>query len=514
MTKKQGTKSVKSTKNTKGTKSATNKKSTTNTKSTTNKKNKKVENKVIKRTSRTKRPEQFKGTELEISPFGNDIPRKPIMIVDGVMGLGKTTAAINYINDQPLNAKVLFVTPFLEEIERIIVNCPDRNFKQPSNKKGTKKSNFKELLQAGENIACTHALFDNFDRECFDLSQAEGYILFVDEVSNNLEELEIKKEDLKLILGWNDEGEKVNKEVLAKVNEETKQLEWIKPDYEGKLEVYKHKCEMGSIFVYGEKRNEYLDNTFIWTFPIEIYKAFKQVFILTYLFEGQIQCGYLKLFNMDYKYIHVVSSPRKDQRGIKLGIKTDYNFDGKLYDTPQQFDLQKYKELIHISGYDSFNSREKREEGKMIGLNDTDLSVSWFKKNKKNLSYLQKGLKNFLINKNSEIPSRDKMWSTWTEFQKDLQYNGYKNEFVSFNCRATNNYRHKYILAYACNVYYNPIYVNFLSQRGIKIDVDKYALSEMLQWIFRSRIREGKEIWIYLPSYRMEMLLRDWMDGK
>ena len=41
-----------------------------------------------------------------------------------------------------------------------------------------------------------------------------------------------------------------------------------------------------------------------------------------------------------------------------------------------------------------------------------------------------------------------------------------------------------------------------------------FALSEMLQWIWRSRIRQGESINIYVPSKRMRNLLLDWLNGK
>ena len=55
---------------------------------------------------------------------------------------------------------------------------------------------------------------------------------------------------------------------------------------------------------------------------------------------------------------------------------------------------------------------------------------------------------------------------------------------------------------------------NFFLQHGIAVDEDGYALSEMLQFIWRSAIRDGKEIWIYVPSIRMRGLLERWIDEK
>lgn len=44
------------------------------------------------------------------------------------------------------------------------------------------------------------------------------------------------------------------------------------------------------------------------------------------------------------------------------------------------------------------------------------------------------------------------------------------------------------------------------------MDVKRWALSEMIQWIWRSAIRDGEDIYIYIPSERMRNLLSDWID--
>ena len=44
------------------------------------------------------------------------------------------------------------------------------------------------------------------------------------------------------------------------------------------------------------------------------------------------------------------------------------------------------------------------------------------------------------------------------------------------------------------------------------MDEDLYGLSEMIQWIWRSRIRNGEKINIYVPSIRMRTLLKSWLD--
>ena len=59
----------------------------------------------------------------------------------------------------------------------------------------------------------------------------------------------------------------------------------------------------------------------------------------------------------------------------------------------------------------------------------------------------------------------------------------------------------------------NPFYKKFFSSRGIHVNENKYALSELLQWIWRSQIRNGQPIDLYIPSKRMRTLLTKFLNN-
>ena len=80
------------------------------------------------------------------------------------------------------------------------------------------------------------------------------------------------------------------------------------------------------------------------------------------------------------------------------------------------------------------------------------------------------------------------------------------------NSRATNKYKDRASVVYPVNRYLNPFVKNFFTTNGIEINEDGYALTEMLQFIWRSAIRDGEEIWIYIPSIRMRRLLYEWIE--
>ena len=96
--------------------------------------------------------------------------------------------------------------------------------------------------------------------------------------------------------------------------------------------------------------------------------------------------------------------------------------------------------------------------------------------------------------------------------------------FVPCNAKATNIYRNRWALAYCVNMYFNPMIRRFFTdgndertQKGLSEiypDENMYALSCLIQWMFRSRIRDGKHIYIYIPNKRMRQLLFDWMNCK
>lgn len=52
----------------------------------------------------------------------------------------------------------------------------------------------------------------------------------------------------------------------------------------------------------------------------------------------------------------------------------------------------------------------------------------------------------------------------------------------------------------------------FYQSNNIEVDDDEYALSTMVQWIWRSAIRNGEEIRLYVPSKRMRELLQNWIE--
>jgi hypothetical protein len=120
---------------------------------------------------------------------------------------------------------------------------------------------------------------------------------------------------------------------------------------------------------------------------------------------------------------------------------------------------------------------------------------------------------NTFFRRRMNTSAKENLWTTFSDYENVLKGKGYATGYLACNSRATNAYRHCVALAYLVNRYFNPVIKNFFLQNNVRVEEDGYALSEMLQWIFRSAVRDEKEIWLYIPSKRMRDLLVEWMDN-
>ena len=396
-----------------------------------------------------------------------------VNIVDAIMGAGKTSAIINHINQS--DQKFLVITPFLDEITRYRTYCKGKNFKTPKfESKTTKLDNIKTLIGKGENIVSTHALFQKFDNELIDMCRAQNYTLIMDEVANVIDEYTITKQDFEIL-----------KNTYVIINQETKQLIWKEEhaDYHGKFDNEKRLCELGSLVCYG-------NDLMVWLFPIETFNSFRNIYILTYKFELQLQKYYYDYYGLSYKFWSVEGDSLENY----LLVDYDPNKNYLNYD---------YKQLIHICEVERMN---------LIGDRDSDLSKSWYTRNKSNSSMkvLKNNISNFFRNIRNDN-SADNIWTTFKDYQSILKGKGYTKGYLPLNSRATNEYRDRASVVYPVNRYLNPFVKNFFTTNNISVDEDGYALSEMLQFIWRSAIRDGKEIFVYVPSVRMRKLLKQWI---
>ena len=114
-----------------------------------------------------------------------------ITVVDSVMGSGKTSWAIDYMNTA-IDENILYITPFRTEIKRIQKSVTTKDMKTPKvlGKNHFKMDDLKNLFELHEDIASTHALFSNLERETAELIRQGEYVLILDETLGTVEPYE------------------------------------------------------------------------------------------------------------------------------------------------------------------------------------------------------------------------------------------------------------------------------------------------------------------------------------
>ena len=408
---------------------------------------------------------------------------KKIKIVDARMGRGKSSAAIQYIQDHQDEMRFLYITPYLSEVSRVCESC---DLKEPGNTidEGDEEATdveaeqivpksvvLKEYLRQGKSVAATHALFYLIDDEALEMIREKHYCLIIDEEINIIEKVGITDKDYYLL-----------KKHLTTTDENGRMI-WTDGEYIGKLAWYKRMIESGSI--YRE------DICLISVMNPELLKAFEEVFILTYRFEGSRLEAYMQLFGFEH-----------EMYGIEIR-------DGKRYFTPgrDRAPAEDLENLINLEKDAAFNKP---------GEDTFALSKSWYTDtayDDEELVVLRKNMTNFLRRNRSKSARNERMWTCFKASKSKLiPTNGAcSRNWVPLNIKATNQYRNCTHLAYMVNRFEDPSILKFFAKRGIKLDRDSIALSEMIQWIWRSAIRDGKPIHLYIPSYRMRNLLYDWM---
>lgn len=418
-----------------------------------------------------------------------------ITIVDSLMGTGKTSWAIQTMNAAHFSqtfedgARFVYITPLLEELQRIKNACPALNFKEPQRVDGSKLKHFNELIACGENICATHALFNMADRRTSERLIESNYVLVVDEAVEAVKEFAIHRDDIRALFEAN----------MVYVDPQQR-LRWNHqryPDYEGNaFDEVRALCDNGALV-------QVDDEFWVWEFPVEFIRLFPRVYIMSYLFEGSLLSSYLKANDMSYERRLIV----EDGNGYALAA-----MDPGL----ERQRLAKLRQLITVVDDERLNS-----VGTPVGR-ENPLSSTWFEMDAKRkdrrgwkTKKLQLATYNFFRN-TAKSKAADNMWSCVKEWRSKLTGNGYGSAWTPCNLRATNAYENKKNLAYLANVFMRPRLLQYFKSCGTSPNEDLYALSQLVQWIWRSQIRkkEPQPITVFIPSQRMRTLFIDWLSGE
>lgn len=430
-----------------------------------------------------------------------------ITIIDAPCGAGKTSWAIQTMSAD-VETSFIYCTPFLDEIQRVRGACGKYRFYEPRNFGTSKIEDFNNLLSEGKNIAVTHSTFLNATSDTIELIRQGEYTMIIDEALDiigdfnkvasveSAAEQSLKTKDVEVLIRDN----------LIEIGENGI-VNWIGGDYLGTK--YSEVERLAHL-----RRLYYANKAILCMFPPEIFLALKQVYVMTYLFEGSFIKYYFDLFGINYEKVSIVESEETYEL-VEYTPDADHAF------------RRHCKDLISVVEDYRLTANYK----------NSNFSKSWYERNIKKWEIherLKEDLAYFF--RKEKAKSKDILWTCPKDYRKLVQGKGYtcvrqmtreemslpeeaRNArekelacFVPLNARATNDYKDRWALAYCFNMYTPVIIRHFFNNCGHPVNEDMFAIACLIQWVFRSRIRDGEQITLYLPSPRMRELFKRWIN--
>lgn len=405
-----------------------------------------------------------------------------ICVIDSIMGSGKSTWAFRYMDSHP-DEKFIYVTPFLRECKRAQKECPNAHLNQPSNEiLPSKQLDFKRLALQGKNIVTTHELISQLALSDIEYAAIldQHYTMILDETVETVKPYtDLTMAELEMLVA-------TKKIAIQQDGSIVEGPEEIKG---GRFKDVMDFVRAGSIF-------RFEDCILFWILPISVLQLAQNLVVLTFLFDASHMKHTLDINHMEYQIYHIenneIAPGEENRREIKSRIKN----------------------LIHL-----LEDRDYNE----VGRNHYSLSWNWWKtSNSANKQKVLNNARTYFMYKATgrRMSSADCMWAVYGETEKKDYHaqrknavKDYNSSCVAFNQKAENRYSARTCLAYLVNVFEHPIVKKWFEANGEALNDDLFALSTMLQWIWRSTIRNGQEIYLYLPSSRMKKILEDWLNS-
>ena len=397
-----------------------------------------------------------------------------VTIRDYPCGSGKTTSMIEGFRS---DRKYLVIVPLLTEVDRVVEWSKSTPFQQPhanDNDASTKTESLESMVLQGQNIAATHSLFERL----VPLARRgllSDYDIIIDEVPEVVRSVSSKSkvsiEEFYLNTGY--------MTVDTKTGQVKPTGKWwsMRDDVDDTLST--------TILTYANTGCLYLleGHLFIWAMPKELLTAGRATTILTYKSEGSVLSSYLK----------------------KLDVPVEVANDNQCEDAFRR----KAAELITIKDIPALSRLSLSHSGQLAGMSKSNYCRT-----------VVNALKNLRGRQLKDVPSENILITC----AKDGWYkkgnadvagpfaSGSKlfqgANWVAKITRGTNDYAHCSHLVYLYDQHMNPYVARWLEDNSRAFD-DAYALTELIQWVWRSRVRKGQPITLYLPSPRMRRLMAE-----
>lgn len=399
-----------------------------------------------------------------------------ITFIDRPCGFGKTTKMLNGLKDDEL---YLIVVPTLDEVDRCLEQKP-KNVRliTPSQEHGSKSKELEQLIKAKESVVCTHSLY-HLNSDFYKEGHLDDYNIIIDEVLDvvsNINGPSSKSwEQFYIGKGYATVDEKGQVRTTTHWEEHHALISDTLSN-----EIY-DRANSGQLFVHNDK-------FFVWGVSPYLLNSGKTCTVMSFRVEGSLMQLYLDRIGIPYeilKYQGEEQAMRESFRELATVTHVDLGA-GMSYSA--QLKSQK-------NGGQAVNSALRK-------IKERDKSIN---KDTKVLITCAKGL--WYDTGWSDDNEKRKATGVWAKGSRLAE----QAVWIANTTRGTNDYKEIGHAIYLYDQYLNPAVKQWLGATNQQ--QDQYALSELLQWLYRTRLREGQTCTVYMGSNRMKSLLDKWMAG-
>ena len=390
--------------------------------------------------------------------------------------------------------KYLVILPLLSEVDRVIEASKSIEFVQPDendNAQGTKTSSLESQLLLGNNIATTHSMYEKLVPLIRD-GLLDDYDIIIDEVPEVVKMVTSKSktsiQEFYLDTGYMD--------VDATTGLVRPTMKW-----------WHHRDDVSDtlspkILNFAETGCLYLQEgkMFIWALPQSILNAGRSVTVMTYKSEGSMLLAYLRKLGLPFE----VSNDNQLEENFRARAAELITIEGIPALSKTNFSYTAQVKGMSSPSYATKIARSLKNlrERKLVGVDINNILLT----SKKDAWNKAANDNNPNTADEDETPKKNSKPGVFAKGSRMKDVN-----WVANTTRGTNDYMHCSHLIYLYDQNINFIVARWLgdSSQAFK---DAYALTELIQWVWRSRVRRGEPITLYLPSLRMRKLFEAWLN--
>lgn len=402
----------------------------------------------------------------------NDHPK--VRIIDRPCGTGKTTDILrSFRQDQ----RYLVVVPLLSEVRRVVEDAVV-SFVEPraGGESDTKAEHLDALLKQGLNVVTTHKLFTDIATAAT-RGLLDDYHIIIDEVLDVVQTVSGKTrmsfDQFYLNDGYATEGDDG---VITPTEKWDEQYQLVSDTLDPRL--YKL-AKAQTLYRMDGK-------FFLWVLPASLLRCGRSLTVYTYMAEGSLMLAYLKKLGIAFhheRYAHEAAfraSARQlvDIRSIPALERLSFSYTGQT-----ETKGQAWREKLVSTGLKNLKQRS------LMGVDLNEVIITCAKQN-----WQQEGSHP----KPKGFARGSRMFGA---------------NWLPNTTRGTNDYAHASVCIYLYDQHINPCIRRWLGMMDQAAN-DRFALAELIQWVYRSRVRRGDPITLYLPSNRMRTLLREWIESE